>query len=264
MGADLPTFPRWITALQRAKPALGITVTLPDPSVAEVIAASGADWIMVDLEHSSCTTRDVESITLAAHSLGVPVLARVAENRLDDVQHVLDAGAAGIVVPRVGSAAEANGAVEHARYPPDGRRGFGPRRANRYGLDRGYVEWANSGLAVVIQLEDVNALSELKDILATPVSAIYIGPNDLAASMGLLGQPGHRDVIDVILRVIDEALVAGKPVGVAVGDAAGARPYTDRGADFLGIAGDIWLLGAAVASAIERHRTSAEGRASEG
>jgi 4-hydroxy-2-oxoheptanedioate aldolase len=252
--AGFTPMPRWLDVLACVKPALGITITLPDPSVAEVVAACGADWIMVDLEHSALATRDLEVLTLAAHSLGIPVLARVAENRLDDIQHVLDVGAAGVIVPRVRTRAEALRAVDYARYPPDGQRGFGPRRANRYGLDADYVQRANADLAVVVQIEHADAVAHLGEILTVPVSAVYVGPNDLAASLGLLGQPGHPDVVAAMDEVVGLAIGAGKPVGIASGDSVGARRYIQRGVDFLGVGGDVWLLAAAVTGVLESHR----------
>lgn len=248
----------WPDLLERGRPALGITITLGDPTVAEAAAANGADWLMVDLEHSACTTRDLEVIALAGQAGGVPVLARVAENRLDDVQHALDVGAAGVIVPRVNSAAAARAALDHARYPPIGRRGFGPRRANRFGADPSYVERANRDVAVIIQVEHVDAVAQLDEILTVPVSAIYVGPNDLAASMGLIGQPGHPEILRTINGIIDSARAADVAVGVAIGDAAGARRFVDRGAAFLGIGGDIWLLAGAVSALVTSHRSGSE------
>ena len=248
----------WFDVLERVRPALGITLTLGDPTVAEAVAASGADWLMADLEHTGLTTRDIEGITLAAQVVGVPVLARVAENRLDDVQHALDAGAAGVIVPRVSSAAEARRALSYARYPPDGARGFGPRRANQYGKDPTYVERANRDIALIVQVETAGAVADLDEIVQVPLSAVYVGPNDLAASLGYIGQPGHPEVVKAIERIIDTARGAGMQVGVAIGDAAGARQYVERGASFLGVGGDIWLLSGAVGSLVASHRTASE------
>jgi 4-hydroxy-2-oxoheptanedioate aldolase len=246
--------PSWADALGRANPSLGITITVGDPTVAEAIAVSGADWLVVDHEHSTCTPRDLEPIAMAGQLAGIPVLARVAENRLDDVQHALDAGAAGVIVPRVTTADSAAAALAHARYPPEGRRGFGPRRANRYGRDTSYVTRANRDVALIIQVEHTEAVARLDDILTVPFDGIYVGPNDLAASMGLLGQPGHPDVVQTIVAVIDAGSAAGIPVGVGIGDAAGARQYIEHGARFLGIGGDIWLLAGAVGSLVADYR----------
>lgn len=247
----------WSETLAAHRPALGITITLSDPIVAEAVGASGADWMMVDLEHSTCSPHDLEAIALAADHTRVPVLARVADNRQDAIQHVLDVGAAGVIVPRVNSAAEAARAVAFAKYPPRGQRGYGPRRANRFGTDPAYVGDANRTTAVLVQVEHADAVEALESILEASADGIYVGPMDLAASMGHLGDPSHPTVIAAIEHTIEVCVKAGIPVGVGTGEVAMARRYAGLGASFLGVGGDIWLLAAGTRRLLESLRSDA-------
>jgi 2-keto-3-deoxy-L-rhamnonate aldolase RhmA len=173
-------------------------------------------------------------------------LVRVAWNDPVLIKPVLDIGAAGVIVPFVRTADEARRAVEACLYPPAGVRGFGPRRASHYGRLGGpeYCREANESVIVIAQIEHVDAVRNLDEILAVPeLTSIVIGPNDLAGSLGLIGQPRHPRVLEAIQTIIATARRKNVPVGLATGyDAVQLVEWASEGVQWLAIANDTSLL----------------------
>jgi 4-hydroxy-2-oxoheptanedioate aldolase len=247
-----PAFVPDARALFAAGGAVGTWVSAADPTVAEVLAGSGLDFLAIDGEHGVVDVGSLGPILAAIRPHGLPSLFRVAENDQARIQHALDAGASGVIIPRVRSAADAARAAAATRYPPAGTRGIAPRRASGYGRDAGYLGRANHIVACVVQIETREALDDLEAILATPgVDALLVGPNDLAGSLGHTGEIDHPENLAAIERVRAGAIAAGIPVGIHVRDAAEARARLAEGFAFVTVSTDVGLL-AAAADALAR------------
>lgn len=227
------------------QPLLGAGVTLTDPIVSEVLGRA-ADFLWIDAEHNPLTAKHVEGHLQAAQALECPVIVRVPMGDVNFIKHVLDAGADGIVVPQVGSAAEARRVVAACRYPPLGSRGFGPRRATDFGdhADLAYPARANAAVLAFIMLEDIRAVEELETILAIPgLDGVCIGPADLSASLGVIGQLDHPAVQSAIDTIIEQTRRRGLMVGLGGGDnPATARAWIARGVQWLQLGGDCGYL----------------------
>ena len=188
-------------------------------------------------------SRDTSWLLVAARQ---PALVRVAWNDPVLVKPVLDIGAAGVIIPLIRTADDARRAVAACKYPPEGVRGFGPRRASRYGLDGGpeYCRRANESVVVIVQIEHVDAVRNLAEILAVPgITTVVIGAQDLAGSLGHIGQPRHPEVLEAIDAVIATAKQADMPLGMALGDSpAVLREWRAKGVQWFSIGADFLLL----------------------
>jgi len=188
------------------------------PAIAEIMAGEGFDWIAVDMEHTSTDIRAFHEIALAMKGSDVDLLARL--HSCDPVQAklVLDAGANGIIVPSVNTREEAQCAVAMAKYPPQGVRGASLSRATDYGRNFGpYVHAHNDEVLVIVMLEHIKVVENADGILSTPgISATFIGPYDLSASMGLTGQLEHPKVLDAQRMILDACKRHGVPAGIHV------------------------------------------------
>jgi 4-hydroxy-2-oxoheptanedioate aldolase len=161
------------------------------------------------------------------------------------IKQVLDLGAQNLLVPMVSSAAEAEAVVEAVRYPPRGRRGVGSAlaRSARWNRVDGYLADADEHVSLFVQVETAAAVDAAGAIAAVDgVDGVFVGPSDLAASMGLLGQQTHPDVVAAVLRAFEAVRAAGKPVGVNAFDPAAAHAYLDAGASFVLVGADVTLL----------------------
>jgi 2-keto-3-deoxy-L-rhamnonate aldolase RhmA len=198
--------------------------------IAEVAALSGIDWVFFDLEHSANSLETVERQMQAIGERALSVI-RVESANPVAIRRALDAGCHGVIVPQVDSADVTRAVVEAGKYPPLGKRSVGTGRAHGYGARSAeYLATANRDTAVIVQIESVAAVDAIEDIVAVDgLDGVFIGPGDLSASMGLVGQPRHPDVLRVIERVRTTARAAGLPVGIFVAtDAVGrevARDY---------------------------------------
>lgn len=184
-------------ALLAREKSLGAWMQIGHGGVAEILARAGFDWVCVDLEHGAI---DLETMTGIFRTLAgfdcVPV-ARLPLNDPIWIHRTLDAGARGLIIPMVKTAAEAEAALREAKYPPRGTRGFGYSRANMHGMDfADYIATANDEIAMVMQIEHKDAIANLDAILDVPgVDGLFIGPLDLSGSMGITGQMEHPDMV---------------------------------------------------------------------
>jgi 4-hydroxy-2-oxoheptanedioate aldolase len=194
--------------------ALGAWLTITDPAVAEIMAGAGFDYVLIDTEHAPWSLESLQTAMLAFRGMPTVPIVRVPWNDQVHVKQALDLGADGVLAPMVRSAAEARALVTAAKYPPDGVRGFGPRRASDYGRDiDAYVASANAETIVIPQIEDLGAADVVEEILAVPgLDALCLGPNDLSGSAGVLRQHDHP----VVRGAIDKVLRAASARGVAV------------------------------------------------
>lgn len=201
---------------------LGVGISFNDPTVTEALCQD-IDFVWLDMEHNPLTLDHVQNHVITAQGRDVRAVVRVPWNDPVQIKTILDTGADGVIVPQVRSAGEARSAVRACLYPPDGIRGFGPRRTSNYGLDGGadFARRANKAMIVIIQIEDHDAISEIHEIIKVPgLTGVFIGPNDLAASMGRAGEPGHSDVSDSVQKIIDACRSHGLPVGIGGGPVA--------------------------------------------
>ncbi|HEY8317205.1 MAG TPA: HpcH/HpaI aldolase/citrate lyase family protein [Amnibacterium sp.] len=231
--------------VEATRPLAGMWVCSGSPLVAEICAGSGLDWLLIDMEHSPNGLEGVLAQLQAVAAYPVTPLVRVPSGDRVTIKQVLDLGAQNLLVPMIGSAGEARGLVEAVRYPPAGRRGVGSAlaRSARWNRVDGYLEHADEHLSLVLQIETAEGVDAAAEIAAVDgVDGIFVGPSDLAASMGLLGQQTHPEVEAAVLRAFDAVRSAGIPVGVNAFDPALAQRYLDAGAAFVLVGADVSLL----------------------
>ena len=232
--------------LKRRDKLLGTMVTLPSPPAAEVLASLGFDWLFIDAEHGPLETADLLGI-LTAVNRRAACLVRVPSCDAVQIAKVLDLGADGIIVPQVNTPQQAADAVRFARYPPEGVRGVGLARAHGYGLNfREYVESANREISVVVQAEHATAVDNIEALVRVPgVDAVLLGPYDLSASLGKMGQVDEPEVVAAIARVTEACRAAEMPLGYFGVSAAAVKPYVDRGYTLIVAGVDTTLLAGA-------------------
>lgn len=230
--------------LASGTPLLGTMVTLPTPATAEILADVGFDWLFIDGEHGPLDTGDVISI-LQAVGDRVACVVRVPEAAEVPIKRMLDLGASGIIVPQVNTAGQAADVVRFARYSPEGTRGIGLARAHGYGMRfKQYIESANDRIAVIVQAEDAQAVENIESIVKVPgIDAVLLGPYDLSASLGKMGQIDDPLVTAAIDRITSAAVEAGIPLGYFGVTADAVRPYLDRGFNLIVAGVDTLLLG---------------------
>jgi len=204
--------------LQGGQPVFGGWVMIGHPSVVEIMAGEGFDWIGVDMEHTSTEVRMFHELALAVKGTGCDLLARLPSCDPDIAKRVLDAGAAGIIVPSVNTPELACRAVGMAKFPPQGFRGASLCRATDFGRNfPEYYRRHNDEVLVVVMLEHVDAVKSADAILATPgIDAALIGPYDLSASMGLPGQLAHPEVQAAIASIVSACRARQVPAGIHV------------------------------------------------
>ena len=225
--------------------AFGAWLTMTDPAVAEIMAGTGFDYVLIDMEHAPWTLPALQTALMAFRGSATVPMVRVAWNDAVLIKQALDVGAEGILAPMVRTVAEAEALVAACRYPPDGVRGFGPRRASDYGRDiDAYMALANRSLVVIAQIEDVRTVDSIDAYLAVEgLDAVCIGPNDLSGSAGVLRQHGHPVVRDAIDRILAAASGRGIPVCTGVTMPAAQQPaWIARGARLALVTSDVELL----------------------
>lgn len=230
-------------ALQENRRQVGLWVTFAHQPIAEVLADSGFDWLLFDMEHSPTDLHQVGQQLLAVRGRDVAPIVRVPILDMGWIKRVLDAGAPNVMIPNVRSAAEARDAVAFTRFAPEGLRGVaGSTRAGNYTRYKDYMARANDEIGVVVQIESREALDELDAICRVPgVDAVFIGPSDLAASLGYRGQSNHPEVQAAIAQAFRTAKAAGKAAGVLAADGK-AEHYFEAGATMVGVGTDLHLL----------------------
>jgi 4-hydroxy-2-oxoheptanedioate aldolase len=223
---------------------LGIWSMLNSFNVTEGLAWAGFDWLCIDGEHAPV---DIDDATASLRILdGTPTLPilRLAWNDRILIKRHLDAGAQTLMLPFVQTAEEAREAVSQMHYPPRGRRGVaGMHRASRFGAMPDYLHNASESLFLIVQIETLEAMESLDDILAVDgVDAVFFGPGDLSASMGLLGDAGAQAVSDLICSVLPKVKAAGKYAGTLAVTDAQSEGFIYAGFDFVSVANDCALL----------------------
>jgi 2-dehydro-3-deoxyglucarate aldolase/4-hydroxy-2-oxoheptanedioate aldolase len=230
--AETPSFRSRVLANE---PLLGCFLTWPTAGVAELLAIAGFDFLVLDAEHGFFSIESIEAMVIASDGAGIPAITRVPSCTASEVGRSLDAGAAGILFPRGDGAAAVRGAIQSAKFPPDGKRGLGGVRANLYGtqpLDR-FVKDANQRTVMIAQIETAGALAELSEIAAEPgLDVLYVGPNDLTQALGVPGQYGDPRYQDSLRRIAGQAGSSGKTAGIMLGRADQIPGLRDLGYSF--------------------------------
>jgi 2-keto-3-deoxy-L-rhamnonate aldolase RhmA len=257
-GPDIHAVPQnpFRLALARKRPLIGIWSMLNSVDATEALGWSGYDWLLVDGEHAPVTLQDAMAHcrTLA----GTPTIAvvRLLWNDPLLLKSHLDAGINTIMLPYVQSADEARRAVEAMRYPPRGIRGIAAmHRASRYARVTDYATQADETLFLIVQIETKEALARCEEIAAVDgVDAVFFGPGDLAASMGLPGQAGHPDVTAAIEDGLRRCRPTGKAVGALAPNDEIAERHIGSGFDFVSVANDCAILFRGADAAAARFR----------
>lgn len=247
-----PDFRRSICAREHL---VGNWISLAHPAIAEISADLGFDFVVIDTEHTSIAVDELEGMIRAVDrgGDGPAPLVRIPGVDAGRIKRVLDMGAAGLMIPMVESAEEAERVVEMTRYPPEGRRGVAPARASGYGASVGaYFEGANEGIVTVVQIESVAGVEHVEEILAVEgVDAVQIGQGDLSASLEAFGEWDSATFRDALDRVVGAAHDADVPVGMLALDTEGIDRWVDAGVDFVAVGADVGYLRAGASAAKE-------------
>lgn len=234
------TLPALRERLKSGPPLIATFSIIPSVEVVELIGLAGFDAIIIDLEHGSHGSEALGPLILAATARGIYPLVRVRTSRPSEIGAALDAGAAGVIVPQIGSLGEAEKAVRAARFAPEGNRGANPFvRAADYS---GRLEWfaeANRDAAILLMIEGQSALLAAREIAALPnLDGIFIGPMDLSHALGVPGDMADPKVVDAIRSVIAACKGAGITAGIFAGTPEAAKRWIGEGVTLTGVSAD--------------------------
>jgi 2-keto-3-deoxy-L-rhamnonate aldolase RhmA len=230
--------------LRRGEATIGAWVNFGTPDSAEILAYMGLDWLVFDTEHGPWSIETVQRSIQATAGTDIVPLVRVAWNDIVMIKRALDTGAYGVVVPWVNTKEQALQAVRATRYAPDGIRGCGPRRCAKYGLERReYVDAANDLMMVVVQVETQEAVDNLPEICSVDgVDAVFIGPSDLACSLGLGGDKFHPLNLQTIAKTLAVGKEHGMPVGIYGLGPEHIAEHIEQGFQFVVVGSDMSLM----------------------
>ena len=237
------------------KTSIGSWITLNNPSIAEIMADAGFDWLCVDLEHSTTDYNEAQLLISAIQSKGIKAYVRVGENNARIIKRVLDAGADGIIVPSVNSKEDAIKAVNAVNYPPIGKRGVGLARAQNYGFNfEDYRDGKAKNITLIVQIEHINAINELEEIINTDgIDGTFIGPYDLSGSIGKPGNWDDEDVKEALVKYEKIAKKYDKLMGfhVVPPDYNLVNDKIDKGYNFIAFGFDAIFLGSIIRKEIK-------------
>ena len=242
--------------LLAGKKLIGIWSSLANEITAEVLGVAGFDWVVLDGEHSPNNVRTFITQLMALKDSPTAPVVRPTCNNAVEIKLLLDSGFYNFLIPFVESADEARSAVSATRYPPQGIRGVSvSQRSNRFGTVPDYFKNVNQHICVMVQIESRAGVAAVKDIAAVEgVDCIFVGPSDLAAALGHLGNASHPEVPAAIAQVFADAKAAGKPSGILAPVEADARRYLAMGATFVGVGSDLGAFRSATQALCDRYR----------
>ena len=243
-------------AVRRGVRSLGTFIGMAAPVSAEVCAAAGVDWVLLDLEHGAGGEDQIRDVVPAAAGYGVPTIVRVEAAERIRIGRALDWGVAGIMLPRLDSAAEVSAALTHLRYPPDGDRGVATyNRACRFGLDPAALDRADHETLCVVQIESAAAVAAADDIAALDgVDVLFVGPRDLSHDLGVPGDLAAPAYVRALDAVLAAARRHQKACGMLVADGSAAAARLAQGWSFLAVGSDSLLLAASIRAELARAR----------
>ena len=237
------------TALATQKPQIGLWLSMADPYLAEVSATAGFDWLLIDGEHAPNDLRSTLAALQAVAPYSSQPVVRAVAGDVPLIKQLLDIGAQNLLVPMVDTAEQARALVSATRYPPLGIRGVGSAvgRASRWSARADYLNKADDEVCLLVQAETVTALNNLQAICAVDgVDGVFIGPADLAASMGHRGKPGHPEVQAAIEQAMKTIIASGKAAGTLTSDPALAKRYLALGCTFVATGVDVLVYAHAI------------------
>lgn len=237
---------RFKQAIKQGVRQIGMWLSIGDSTTAEICASAGFDWVLIDGEHTPQTPHSiVEQLRAIGCHPDTHAIARVPTADQIVIKQYLDMGVQTILVPMVETAEQAKAVVTACRYPPQGTRGLGGARAALWGGRRDYLKVANDEIAVIVQVETGLALDNLEAIAAVDgIDGVFIGPADLSASLGHLGNPAHEEVQSAVTDAIARIRATGKAAGILTRDETLARRYLDLGTLIVGVGMDAQMLAA--------------------
>ncbi len=243
-------------ALLEGRTQIGLWSSINDAAVVEMLAGCGYDWLMIDTEHAAIDTLDVLPLLQAAAPYPTQMVVRPKAVDVADIKRLLDLGAQTLLVPYIRDVEEARLAVSAVAYGPHGVRGMaGLTRASRFGAVRDYARRAREEICLILQIETADALDAVEDIAAVEgVDALFIGPADLAASMGHPGEPSHPAVRKACVEGVRRIRAAGKPAGFLTLDPEVTAEVAEAGANFLAVDVDAAILRRGAVEALARWR----------
>jgi 2-dehydro-3-deoxyglucarate aldolase len=240
-----------------AHPPVGTWITSASPLVAEAVGWCGFDWGLVDMEHAPLDVHGVVQVLQALAGTKMLPVVRVPWNEPVVVKRVLDAGAATLMFPFIQSGDEARSAVAATRYPPEGVRGMAAGcRATRFGTLPNYLRAANQNIGVIVQIETPQAVERVDEIAEVEgVDALFVGPGDLSAALGHIGELTHPAVMRLMSRAVQRCKAVGRPVGTLGASPEMVAQYRALGFDFVAVSSDIGFMIRAAQAAITALRT---------
>jgi len=238
---------------------IGCWCSLGSPITAEVLGLAGFDWLLLDGEHAPNDVLSFIPQLMALKTSASAPVVRPSSNDRVEIKRLLDAGFHNLLIPFVETAGQARAAVAATRYPPQGVRGVSvSQRGNDYGTVKDYFKVANDNVATLVQIESPLGVANAREIAAVDgVDGLFVGPSDLAAGYGHLGESGHPEVQAAIAEVFRVAQAAGKPVGILSPVDADARRYLELGASFIAVGSDLGVLRMATQALADRFRDAA-------
>ena len=243
------------SALDSGKIQFGCWFNLADTIGAEIVGRAGFDWVLIDAEHGPNGIKDIAIQLQALEGLPTSAVVRAPVGETWVIKQILDAGAQSLLIPMVETVEEARNLVAAVRYPPIGRRGVGAfvARAAQFGTLSNYLQSADEQICLIVQLETKTGLSALDDILKVEgIDGVFIGPADLAADMGYLGNPKADEVQKTILNALERISASGKAAGILSLDDQDTEVYLSSGARFVGVASDVLTLNNALRAKAEK------------
>jgi 4-hydroxy-2-oxoheptanedioate aldolase len=255
---DLPEN-RFKAALKAGAQQIGLWCSLSSHISTEVLAGSGFDWLLLDMEHSPNDLAEIYAQLQAIMEWPTQAVVRVPSDDPVTIKRILDAGAQSLMIPNVEDADQAARAVAATRYAPRGVRGFSQApRAARFGRIANYHTLCEDQICVILQVESQRALDNLEAIAGVEgVDAVFVGPGDLSTSLGYIGRQGDPEVVAVIERTIARSLACGAPIGILTGDETLARRYIAAGTSFTAVGSDMSLLARVTEQLASRFRGGA-------
>ena len=241
--------------LLAGKKLIGCWSSLSSAITTEVLGVAGFDWILLDGEHSpNDMATYIPQLMALKDSKSAPVVRPTSNNSVE-LKRLLDAGFYNFLIPFVESAEQAGNAVSATRYPPQGIRGVSvSQRSNRYGTVPDYFKSINDHVFVMVQIESRAGVAAAREIAAVDgIDCVFVGPSDLAAGLGHLGNSGHPEVQVAIASVFAAAKACGKPTGILAPVEADARRYMEMGATFVGVGSDLGVFRAATQALHDRY-----------
>lgn len=243
----------------RLRTQVGLWCSLGSSVTTEICAGAGFDWLLLDMEHAPNEVRDILAQLQAASSYPTSCVVRPDSNDPVRIKRLLDIGVQSLLIPQVDSKEAAMAAVRATRYPLDGNRGLTlTSRASSYGRSAPeYLAYSKTGIAVIVQIESRAACQALESIAGVPgVDAVFIGPSDLSADMGFLGNPRAAEVRSLIDEIVERLRAIRKPWGILAGNDADIKRYKTLGASFIAVGSDQGLLASASTELANRHGTN--------